>query len=80
MTTIELKNNLHKVIDSINNDLLLSKFYLVIMNMKNVSDGDLWNSLSKEQQEELIISDEESEDENNLVPHSKIVNMIKLKF
>ncbi len=73
MTTIELKNNLHQIIDSINNDLLLSKFYLVIMNMKNVSDGDLWNSLSKEQQEELIISDVESEDEKNLVLHSKIL-------
>ena len=77
MTTIELKTNLHKVIDSINNDLLLSKFYLVIMNMKNVSDGDLWNSLSKEQQEELIISDNESEDEKNLVPYSKILKKFR---
>lgn len=77
MTTIELKNNLHQIIDSIDNDMLLSKFYLVISNMKNASDGELWSSLSKEQQEELIVSDKESEDENSLVHHSKILDKFK---
>jgi hypothetical protein len=77
MTTIELKTNLHLIIDSIDNVSILAKFYFIIMNMKNVSDGDLWNSLSKEQQEELIISDTESDDENNLVPHSRILNKFK---
>ncbi len=77
MTTTELKNNLHQIIDSIDNDILLSKFYLVISNMKNISDGELWSNLSKEQQEELIVSDKESGDENNLIPHSKILDKFK---
>lgn len=42
MTSPELKNNLHQLIDSIENDSLLTKFYLIILKMRNVDDGDLW--------------------------------------
>jgi Tfp pilus assembly ATPase PilU len=77
MTTIELKKNLHQMIDSVDSDLLLSKFYFVLKKIKNINDGDLWNNLTKEEQDELIISDMESEDENNLISHSEILKKHK---
>ncbi|MBK8984243.1 MAG: hypothetical protein IPM38_18465 [Ignavibacteria bacterium] len=77
MTTIELKKNLHQIIDSVDSDLLLSKFYFVLKKMKNFNSGDLWNNLTKEEQDELIISDKESEDENNLISHSEILKKHK---
>ncbi len=77
MTTTELKKNLHQIIDSVDSDLLLSKFYFILEKMKNFNDGDLWGKLTKEEQNELILSDIESEDENNLIPHSEILKKHK---
>jgi len=77
MTTTELKKNLHQIIDSINSDLLLSKFYFVLEKMKDSNDGDLWKNLSQKEQNELVLSDIESEDEKNLVPHSEILKKHK---
>lgn len=77
MTTTELKKNLYQIIDGVNNDSLLSKFYFVLQKMKNFNDGDLWNKLTKEDQDELILSDIESEDENNLITHSEILQKHK---
>jgi len=77
MTTIELKKNLHQIIDNVNNDSLLSKFYFILEKMQNFRDGDLWSKLTKEEQDELMLSDIESEDENNLISHSEIVKKHK---
>jgi hypothetical protein len=65
MNTIELKNNFHQLIDSINNDNLLSKFYAIMAKMKERTDGKLWARLSIEKQEELIRADIDSNDPVN---------------
>jgi hypothetical protein len=39
---------------------------------KDSVDGQLWSRLSKEEQEELLLSDIESEDPKNLISHSTI--------
>lgn len=72
MNTIELKNNFHQLIDSINNDKILSKFYAVMARMSERTDEKLWGRLSPEEQEELIRADIESNDPANLIPHSEI--------
>jgi len=72
MNTIELKNNLHNLIDSTNNDHLLSRFYSIILSIKEHPEGKLWSRLSKEEREELINADMESNDPDNLIPHSEI--------
>ncbi|GAB1454626.1 hypothetical protein MASR2M47_46820 [Draconibacterium sp.] len=72
MDTIELKNNLHHLIDSINNDRLLSRFYSIIVNIKEYPEGKLWSKLSDSEREELLLSDKESNDPMNLIPHSEI--------
>ncbi|MDQ3021167.1 MAG: hypothetical protein M3R36_11450 [Bacteroidota bacterium] len=41
--------------------------------MKRFNDGNLWSQLTKEEQDELILSDIESEDENNLISHSEVL-------
>lgn len=72
MNTIELKNNLHQLIDSINNDHLLSRFYSLMVTIKNQPEGKLWNRLSQEEKDELLMSDAESNDPENLIPHFEI--------
>jgi len=72
MNTIDLRNNFHLLIDSINNDNILSKFYAIMSRTNDKSDGNLWGRLTEEEQEELIRADIESNDPSNLISHSEI--------
>ena len=72
MTTIELKKNFHRLIDSIDNEGLLLRFYDLILKKKNLKDGSLWNNLSISEQEELILSDDESNDPDNLIDNQSM--------
>jgi hypothetical protein len=72
MNTIELRNNFHQLIDSINNESILNKFYSIMTKMNDRTDGKLWGRLSLEEQEELIRADIDSKDLSNLIPHEEI--------
>jgi hypothetical protein len=72
MEAAQLKMNFHRLIDSIENERVLSKFFGLMSKMKDSSDGKLWSRLTKDEQEELLLSDIESEDPNNLISHSDI--------
>ena len=72
MNTIELRNNFHHLIDSISNDIILSKFYAIMARTSESADGKLWGRLSEKEQEELIRADIDSNDPSNLIPHSEI--------
>lgn len=67
MKSIELKNNFHSLIDSINNELILSKFYSLMQKAKEPKEGKLWNVLSAKEQEELLQADIESNDDIQLI-------------
>jgi hypothetical protein len=69
MTTIELRANFHKLIDNINDENILSKFYDLLSRTNESKEGKLWARLSKEEQEELLIIEKESHDPQNLLPH-----------
>jgi hypothetical protein len=60
------------LIDSIDNERVLAKFFGLMSRIKDSSDGKLWSRLTKEEQEELLQSDIESEDPKNLISHSVI--------
>ena len=72
MEAAQLKSNFHQLIDSIDNERILSKFFGLMSKMKDSKDGKLWSRLSKEEQEELVLSDIESEDPGNLIEHAII--------
>ena len=72
MTSIELKSNFHHLIDNINNDNILSKFYAIMARVNERADGKIWGRLSQEEQEELIKADIESNDPSNLISHTEI--------
>ncbi len=72
MTTLEIKNNFHQLIDSIENENLLRKFYELMLRKRASKDGILWNKLSDEEREELLSANEESENPDNLISHNEI--------
>ena len=69
MTTLELKNNFHHLIDSIENENLLQEFYELMLRKRASKDGKLWAMLTKDEIEELLLANEESENPDNLISH-----------
>ncbi len=69
MNTLELKKDFHNLIDSIDNENLLFSFYDLIKKRISSREGQLWNRLTKQEQEELNLSFEESENSENLISY-----------
>jgi hypothetical protein len=74
MTTIELKNNFHQLIDSIDNESFLQIFYELMLRKRSSKNGKLWAKLSEEEIDELLVANEECEDPDNLIPHDEMKN------
>ena len=65
------------MIDNINNDNVLAKFYDILIRVKESSEGSLWERLSPDEQEELINIENESHNPENLIPQSEMVKKHK---
>ncbi len=77
MKLAELKSEFHTLIDQIENPEILEQFYGALSN--SIKPGNsLWDSLSPEQQHDVLVAYEESEDEANLVPLSEIKSKYKI--
>ena len=72
MNTIELKKSFHLLIDSIDNENLLINFYDIIKKRSSAKDGQLWERLTNQEREELLLALEESEDPKNLISHDEM--------
>jgi hypothetical protein len=72
MTTIELKNNFHQLIDNIDNENVLLQFYELMLRKRTSKNGRLWAEQSKQEIEELLMANEECENPDNLIPHEEI--------
>lgn len=72
METLELKSNIHKIIDEIKNEHLLQTLYdFLKYNEKKQSKG-VWSSLTEAQKNEILLSFDESELDENLIPAENI--------
>lgn len=67
MGTIELKSDLHKILDRIENEQLLRTIYDFLKQGENSQEGQIWKTLTKEQKKEVYLSYEESQEDKNLV-------------
>lgn len=65
--TIEIKDNLHSLIDKIDNDELLEFFYELLESKSKGKEGDLVKKLSSDQKRELYESYEDSLNDDNLI-------------
>lgn len=74
MEISETRQEFHKLIDSVNNERILKSFFKLFNEQIQRSQGTLWKSLTKEEQEELLFSYDESFDEVNLIDHIEVKN------
>ena len=77
MDTIEIKKHFHLLIDSIDNENLLIRFYDLIKQRSSTKEGQLWNRLTKAEQDELLLALEESDNPDNLISHDEMVTKHK---
>jgi hypothetical protein len=66
MNTLELKSSIHKTVEAIQNEQLLQTVYDFLKSKQKSVPGEMWNSLTEGQKNEVRVAYEESEDENNL--------------
>lgn len=67
MGTVELKSDLHKILDGIDNEQLLRTIYDFLKQREAAKEGQIWNSLTEDQKNEVYLSYEESQDDKNLI-------------
>jgi hypothetical protein len=72
MGKVELKSDLHKSLDKIENEHLLRAIYDFLKQNENVEEGQIWKSLTEEQKKEVYMSYEESQDDNNLIDWDQV--------
>jgi len=77
MEAIELKSNIHKIVDGIQNEQLLKTIYDFLKVRETNKPGQLWDSLTPEQKEEVLLAYDESEDEGNLIDREKVFKRTK---
>ncbi|MCF8298934.1 MAG: hypothetical protein K9J13_15405 [Saprospiraceae bacterium] len=77
MNIIALKSNLHKLIDQIESQSLLEEYYSEMKSLIKKTQISSWDSLTEEQKKEVLLSYEESENDNNLVDNDTVMNKYK---
>jgi hypothetical protein len=72
MSTIELKTNLLRILEKIEDEQLLRTIYDFLKQGENTKTGQIWKSLSEDQKKEVYESYEESEHDTNLTNWNEI--------
>jgi hypothetical protein len=69
MERSDIKNKFHSLIEKIDNENLLMKFYDLMIQSATVEEGQLYAQLTDEQKDVLMLAEEESNDPANLISH-----------
>jgi hypothetical protein len=77
MGTAELKSNLHKIVDRIEDERLLRAIYSFLNERENSEEGKIWSSLTEDQKKEVLQAYKESEDDSNLMSDDDVWTGIK---
>lgn len=77
MGTLELKTNIHSIVDNIQNEQLLQTIYDFLRLRDNTQTGKIWDTLSQDERNEILSAYDESENNNNLIEASAIFKIKK---
>lgn len=69
---MDLKSNLHRIVDKIDNEQLLRVVYECLKQRTSSREGQIWASLTDEQKNEVYLSYQKSEDDENLISWEEI--------
>lgn len=77
MNTIELKSDLHNLIDKVNDISILNALKVILS--KQVNDGDFWDDLPLSVKQSIDESIKQSE-RGETVSHEEVMKDVKLKY
>jgi hypothetical protein len=77
MSTTEIKTNLHKIVDRIEDERLLRVIYDFLEVREKSTEGQLWKTLTTEQQQEVLQAYEDSENDSNLIEDKDVWRNLK---
>lgn len=69
---MKTRDDFHKLIDRIEDEEVLKAYFKLIEKLSLNQTGVLWNELSAQEKEELLMAYRESLDANNLVSHDEV--------
>jgi predicted transcriptional regulator len=78
MNIAELRSDLHRMIDEISDDRLLSAVKSFLSRQKN-GDSDWWDELGTEEKESIQRGLEEA-NRGELIPHEEVMKQLKSKY
>lgn len=77
MSTTEIKTNLHKIVDRIDDERLLRVIYDFLEVREKSNEGQLWQTLTNEQQLEVLQAYEDSDIDCNLIDDEDVWQKLK---
>ena len=72
MSTTELKEKFHKLIDYIDDNEMLYEYFNLLSHLNSQTTGRLYKSLTSLQKKELLLSYEESFFDSNLLSNDEV--------
>ena len=66
------KEDFHNLIEKIEDEEVLKGYFKLIQRLNNNQTGELWDSLSPAEKDELLLSYEESFQTGNLISHDEV--------
>lgn len=72
-----LKDDLHKLIDTTNDEKLLEGIFMILSGRDDYKEGDLWKGLSEDQRMEILDSEKEIGDTSSWISHEEVKNKNK---
>lgn len=69
-----LKDDLHRLIDTTNDEKLLEGIFMILSGRYDYKEGDLWKGLSEEQRMEVLDSEKEIGDSSSWISHEEMKN------
>lgn len=67
-----IKDDLHKLIDTTNDEQLLEDIFMILSSRKDYKAGSLWSELNENQKQEVLASEREIGDESAWVSHEEM--------
>ena len=77
MITTEIKTNLHKIVDRIEDERLLRVICDFLEVREKSNEGQLWKTLTSEQQQEVLQAYEDSENDSNFIDDEDVWRKLK---
>jgi hypothetical protein len=69
---MNVKEDFHHLIDTIEDEQVLIGYYQLVKQLSDNQNGQIWNTLTEEQQQEVLLAYDESFDEKNLISHEEV--------